>query len=63
MAYTEAHRKAQVAYQKTLDSFSMRLKPEVMNKYKEAAETAGMKFRSFVLLSMDEYIKNHLEKK
>lgn len=53
MPMTEADKKAQRKYQATLKAFTIRLRPEEMERYKRAAENAGMTFRNFVLSSMD----------
>ena len=53
MARTEADKRAQRKYQATLKSFNIKLKPEQLDRYKEAAARNGMTFRSFVLRSMD----------
>ena len=50
---TEAEKQACLRYQKKLAQFSIKLKPEDMAKYKEAAEKAGMPFRAWVLAAMD----------
>ena len=53
MARTEADKRAQKKYQSTLKGFHIKLKPEVLEKYQQAAAQKGMTFRSFVLSSMD----------
>ena len=50
---TEAEKKACLKYQRSLAQFSIKLKPEVLAKYKEAAEKANMPFRAWVLAAMD----------
>jgi predicted DNA binding CopG/RHH family protein len=53
MPRTEADKKAQRKYQATLKGFHIKLKPEVLEKYQQAAARKGMTFRSFVLSSME----------
>jgi predicted DNA binding CopG/RHH family protein len=53
MAMSEADKKACKKYQATLKAFTIRLKPEELNRYKAAAEKAGMTFRGFVISSLD----------
>ena len=49
---TEAQKRAALKYQKTLGQISIRLPKEELAKYKQAAETAGMSFRAWVLRAM-----------
>lgn len=56
MARTEADKKAQKKYQASLKAFTIRLRPEEMERYKQAADKAGMTFRNFVLSAMDKAI-------
>lgn len=58
--YTEAQKKASVKYQSTLSSISIRVKPEIAEKYKNAAAKHGMSLREFILKSMDEKIERDL---
>jgi predicted HicB family RNase H-like nuclease len=53
MAMTEAEKQACLRYQKKLVQFNIKLKPEDMAKYKQAAEQAGMSFRAWILQAMD----------
>jgi uncharacterized protein (DUF1778 family) len=53
MARTEADKRAQKKYQAQLKGFNIKLKPEILEKYQQAAQAKGMTFRSFVLKSMD----------
>ena len=53
MARTESEKKAQKRYQAQLKGFHIKLKPEVLERYQQAAARKGMTFRSFVLSSMD----------
>lgn len=53
MARTEADKRAQRKYQATLKGFHIKLKPEQLDRYKEAAAQRGMTFRGFVLSAMD----------
>lgn len=50
---TEAEKQACLRYQKKLAQFSIKLKPDELQRYKEAAEKAGMSFRAWVLEAMD----------
>ena len=56
MARTEAEKKAQRRYQAHLKGFHIKLKPEVLERYQQAAARKGMTFRSFVLRSMDKAV-------
>lgn len=56
MPMTEADKKAQRKYQATLKAFTIRLRPEEMERYKEAAKKSGMTFRSFVISAMDKAV-------
>ena len=53
MAMTEAQKAYCLKYQKKQAQISIRLKPEELEKYKAAAEKAGMSFRAWVLMAMD----------
>jgi len=57
MPMTEADKRACKKYQAGLKAFTIRLRPEEMEKYKRAAEKAGMTFRSFVISAMDNAAK------
>lgn len=56
MPMTEADKRACKKYQAGLKAFTIRLRPEEMDRYKQAAENAGMTFRNFVLSAMDKAI-------
>lgn len=58
MATTESQKRASQKYHRKLAAFTIRLKPEELERYKKAAETAGQSFRSFVLASMDAAMDN-----
>ena len=53
MAMSEADKRACKKYQASLKAFTIRLKAEEMEKYRQAAAQKGMTFRAFVLSSMD----------
>lgn len=53
MAQSEADKRACKKYQAQLKGFNIKLKPEVLEKYQQAAAQKGMTFRAFVLSSMD----------
>lgn len=55
---TEAEKRACLKYQKTLAQINIKLKPEELQRYKEAAEKAGMSFRAFVLRALDKECVN-----
>lgn len=55
---TEAEKRACLKYQRSLAQFSIKLKPEELQRYKEAAEKAGMSFRAFVLRALDKECVN-----
>lgn len=56
MPMTEADKRACKKYQAGLKAFTIRLRPKEMEKYKQAAEKAGLSFRNFVLSAMDKAI-------
>jgi len=49
----EAHNRKVRKYQRSLGQISIRLKREELDRYKAAAESAGMTFRAWVLAAMD----------
>ena len=52
---TEAEKRACVKYQKEKQkSISIRVKPEELEKYKAAAEKAGMSFRAWIMAAMNQ---------
>jgi len=50
---TEAQKRAALKYQKSLGQISIRMPKEELERYKEAAEKAGMPFRAWMLNAMD----------
>jgi predicted DNA binding CopG/RHH family protein len=54
---TEAQKRAALKYQRTLGQFSIKLPKPELERYKAAAEQAGMPFRAWVLVAMDEKMK------
>lgn len=50
---TEAQKRAALKYQKSLGQFSIKLPKPELERYKQAAEKAGMPFRAWVLSAMD----------
>ncbi|MGN8831217.1 hypothetical protein ACTQV0_02700 [Selenomonas montiformis] len=53
MAMTEAQKRAALKYQKSLGQFSIKIPKPELERYKRAAEKAGMPFRAWVLAAMD----------
>jgi predicted DNA binding CopG/RHH family protein len=53
MAMTEAQKRAALKYQKSLGQFAIKLPKPELERYKQAAEKAGMPFRAWVLSAMD----------
>ena len=53
MATTDAQKRASLKYQKTLGQFAIKLPKPELERYKQAAEKAGMPFRAWVLSAMD----------
>ena len=53
MAMTEAQKRAALKYQKSLGQFAVKLPKPELERYKQAAEKAGMPFRAWVLNAMD----------
>ena len=62
MAYSAAQNEATKRYFTKLKSLSTRLQPDQYDYYKSAAKRLGLPLRQFVLVSMDEFIENHLKK-
>ena len=56
---TEAQKRAALKYQRKLGQISIRLPKEELERYKEAAEAAGMPFRAWVLSAMASQIHSH----
>lgn len=57
MAQTESAKKACMKYQAKLKAFTIRLKPDELARYQEAAKRQGKTFRSFVIAAMDKAAK------
>ena len=55
--YTEAQKKAILKYQQSLKNVSIKVKPEVVERYKKAAELSGMSMREFILTAIEEKIE------
>lgn len=53
MAMTEAQKRAALKYQRSLGQFSIKMPKQELERYKQAAEKAGMPFRAWVLEAMD----------
>lgn len=53
MAMTEAQKRAALKYQKSLGQINIRLPKKELERYKQAAEKAGMSFRAWVLEAMN----------
>lgn len=56
-ANKDKFRKNALAYQKTLGNITIKLKPDALTDYKEAAKKANVSFRAFVLQAIDEKIE------
>ena len=54
---SEADKRAQKKYQAQLKGFHIKLKPEQLERYQQAAQKKGMTFRGFVLSAMDKAMK------
>ena len=50
---TDAQKQACLKYQKSLGQFSIKIPKPKLERYKRAAEKAGMPFRAWVLAAMD----------
>jgi predicted DNA binding CopG/RHH family protein len=50
---TDAQKRAALKYQKSLGQFAIKLPRHELERYKQAAEKAGMPFRAWVLQAMD----------
>ena len=50
---TDAQKQACLKYQKSLGQFSIKIPKPELERYKRAAEKAGMPFRAWVLAAMD----------
>lgn len=55
--YTDAQKKAILKYQQTLKNVSIKVKPEKVERFKKAAEQAGMSMREFILTAIEEKIE------
>jgi predicted DNA binding CopG/RHH family protein len=53
MAMTDAQKRAALKYQRSLGQFSIKIPKQELERYKQAAEKAGMPFRAWVLATMD----------
>lgn len=53
MATSEAQKRATRKYQSALKTFTIKLRPEVLERYRQAAKKQGKTFRNFVLSAMD----------
>ena len=53
MAQSEAGKRACKKYQAKLKAFTIRLKPDDLTRYQEAARRQGKTFRNFILSAMD----------
>ena len=53
MATSEAQKRAALKYQKKLGQFAIKLPKPELERYKKAAEKAGLPFRAWVLNAMD----------
>lgn len=54
--YTEAQKKAIEKYQKTLKNISIRIKPDLYDEIKAAADKENCSLRDFVLTAINEKI-------
>lgn len=54
MAMTEAQKRAALKYQRSLGQFAIKLPKQELERYKQAAEKAGMTFRAWILSAMDD---------
>lgn len=59
--YTESQKKATEKYLKTQYQMAIRIKYEDADRYKAAAEVAGMSLREYVLCAIEEKIKKDQE--
>lgn len=50
---SEAQKRAALKYQRSLGQFAIKLPKPELERYKQAAEKAGMPFRAWVLNAMD----------
>ena len=53
MATSEAQKRADAKYKKSLASVTFRIKQEELKRYKATAEKMGLSFRAFILLGME----------
>lgn len=53
---TEAQKRAALKYQRSLGQISIKMKKTDLERYKAAAKTAGMTFRSWVIEAMNKAI-------
>lgn len=53
--YDEKQKEWSLAYQRQLKSFTIKMKAEDLERYKDMAERKGIPFRQFVLMAMEAY--------
>lgn len=60
--YTDAQRRATDNYNKTLKNIGIRVKPEIYNKIKNAADAANLSIRAYLLQAVEEKINKDQHK-
>ena len=53
--YDEKQKNWSLAYQRSLKSFTIKMKVEDLERYKDMAERKGIPFRQFVMRAMEEF--------
>ena len=60
--YTDAQRRATDNYNKTLKNIGIRVKPEIYNRIKNAADAANLSIRAYLLQAVEEKINKDQHK-
>lgn len=60
--YTEAQRRATDNYNKTLKNIGIRVKPEMYDRIKNAADAANLSIRAYLLQAVEEKINKDKHK-
>jgi predicted DNA binding CopG/RHH family protein len=53
--YDDKQKEWSLAYQRSLKSFTIKMKAEDLERYKDMAERKGVPFRQFVLMAMEAF--------
>ena len=59
MEYNEKTKQTMINYQKTLKQINARIKPDLYEEILNYSRATGMSIRQLILVSIEEYRKNH----